>query len=195
MLFLVACIYTQIVWENRKREDVGNRCLVSVDGADFMIAEPSPYWKGYRSHKFKRAALRYEIALGIRNGDIVHIAGPYPAGHWHDLTIFRRLLKWMLDDGERVEADDGYRGDDKCKVPANRARPEEAKALAARVRKRHETVNKRMKHFGCLKKVFRHGSRKHALCFRAIAVIVQLSLEMGEPLFEVDYDTTNINLE
>ena len=55
----------------------------------------------------------------------------------------------------------------------------------------HETVNKRMKQFGCLKQVFRHAddlAYKHASAFRAVAVITQLSIDDGEPLFSVKYN-------
>lgn len=84
-----------------------------------MIAKPSPYWEDYMSHKFKQAALCYKVGLCIRTGDVVWNVGPYPAGHWHDLTIFRCWLKWILDDGEQVEAELGYREEPCCKMPAN----------------------------------------------------------------------------
>ena len=76
---------------------------------------------------------------------------------------------------------------------SNEHRPERAKMLVSVIRNRQETMNKRFKHFGCMKQVFRHGIEKHAICFRAIAVIVQLSLELNQPLFEIDdYVTTNL---
>lgn len=182
-----------IVWENRKQDDIGNRCLTSVDGSDFPIAEQSPFWPGWKSPKFKGPGLRYELATGCRTGYLHWTNGPYPAGAMHDLTIFRQWLKWELDEGERVEADKGYRGEPCCKTPVDEHRPERAKMLAKVIRNRHETMNKRFKHFGCMKQVFRHGIEKHAICFRAIAVIVQLSLELKEPLFEIDdYDTTTL---
>ena len=34
---------------------------------------------------------------------------------------------------------------------------------------------------------FRHGIEKHADCARACAALAQLSIEHGEPLFEIDY--------
>mmetsp|Transcript_30071 Transcript_30071/g.87946 ORF Transcript_30071/g.87946 Transcript_30071/m.87946 type:complete len:113 (+) Transcript_30071:1597-1935(+) len=111
----------------------------------------------------------------------------------HDLTIFRRWLKWELDEGERVEADRGYRGEPCCKTPVDEHRPERAKMLASVIRNRHETMNKRFKHFGCMKQAFRHGIAKHAVCFRAIAVIVQLSLELNRFLkWMTDYNTMNL---
>ena len=67
--------------------------------------------KLFYSHKFKGPGLRYEVALSIQTGDIVWINGPFPAGAWPDINIFRHGLKWMLKEaGERCEADKGYRG-------------------------------------------------------------------------------------
>ena len=39
------------------------------------------------------------------------IHGPFPPGDWNDLTIFRDGLKHLLQNGERVEADDGYKAE------------------------------------------------------------------------------------
>ena len=54
-------------------------------------------------------------------------------------------------------------------------------------------VNEQMTNFACLKNVFRHGFEKHSLSFWAVAVITQLSLVMGDPLFDCeDYSTTDL---
>ena len=48
-----------------------------------------------------------------------------------------------LDDGERVEADDGYRGCSKyVKCPKNMTSTEVTAEMSSNVRSRHETVNK-----------------------------------------------------
>ena len=54
-------------------------------------------------------------------------------------------------------------------------------------RSRHETVNKRLKQFGILKNVYRHKLNKHQVVFSAVAVIVQLEIQNGMPLFHVKY--------
>ena len=59
--------------------------------------------------------------------------------------------------------------------------------MQQRIRARHETVNKRFKQWGCLQNKFRHDILKHAEVFRAVAVITQIAIETGEPLFEVNY--------
>ena len=56
----------------------------------------------------------------------------------------------------------------------------------ANVRARHETVNSRLKNFEILKQVYRHDLLDHADVFRSVAVLIQLAIENGEPLFQVN---------
>ncbi len=94
------------------KKDNGSACKISVDGTDFRIQDIKPFWKGWFSHKFKGAGLRYEVAVSIQCGDIVWINGPFPAGAWPDLNVFRHSLKAkLIRAGERCEADDGYKGE------------------------------------------------------------------------------------
>jgi hypothetical protein len=166
--------------------------MVSVDGTDFQICQPKPFSKAWYSYKYKKPGLRYEVAISIRNGDIVWINGPYEAGVWPDIEIFRDGIIHYLEVGEQVEADDGYTGEDPehAKTPRGFTNNDERLALQSRVRSRQETVNKCLKQWACLKQIFRHDLEKHSGCFRAVAVITQLSIEHGEPLFGVDYDDT-----
>ena len=59
--------------------------------------------------------------------------------------------------------------------------------MQTRVRSRQETVNKRFKNWGILKQVFRGEIPKHGDAFRAIAVMTQLAIIDGEPLFDCGY--------
>jgi hypothetical protein len=92
-----------------------------------------------------------------------------------------------LDLNERVEADDGYIGEDPVhvKTPSGpRIDTPAEQRYKSTLRMRHETVNKRIKTFGCLStKHFRHDAVFHSGCFRAVAVLIQLSIERGHPLF------------
>lgn len=161
---------------------------MTIDGTDCRIGTPWFRWNGWSSHKFKKkAALRYEVGLGIQSGDIVWIAGPFPAGRYSDITIFRMFLKPLLSDRERVEADSGYNGDPKTVTPENMLRSKRRRERAAMARNRHETVNGRMKNFEALTGIFRHDKVKHGAVFRAVAVITQLSIETEDPLFAVNY--------
>ena len=166
--------------------------MVSVDGTDFEISEPSPFSPSWYSHKFKGPGVRYEVALSINGGDIVHTNGPFPCGSNPDITIFRRLLIYKLEEGEMVEADRGYRGEPtKVRIPVDYATEAEKREKSV-VRSRHETVNARFKSFRVLSDRFRHhisddNMMKHGLVFNAIVVITQLSISNGERLFPVQY--------
>lgn len=177
---------TQIDLDNRKRGDEHNDCMLNVDGTDFeaMIKGTKFY-----SHKFNGSALRYEVATSIKQGDICWINGPYPAGAWNDISIFRDGLMQSLDMGERVEADDGYIAESPLyiKCPSSVANPARRRKLQSRVRSRHETVNARFKQWGALRQRFRHAPGKHGDVFYAVATITQLSIENGMPLFHVEY--------
>ena len=176
----------QIIFENRFKRDVGNDCLMSVDGTDFRIPE---HGRKFFSFKFKKSGLRYEVGLCILTGDIVWINGPYECGLWNDLMIFRNSLLSHLEPNERVEADDGYLGEHlkKVKCPKGFANPPQTKRMQQRVRSRQETINKRFKLWGCLAQTFRHDLDQHGDVFRAVAVICQLTINNGEQLFQVDY--------
>lgn len=143
-------------------------------------------------HKTKHSGVRYEIGICIRTGEIVWVEGPYACGDWPDINIFRRCLIHYLDSGERVESDDGYIGESPlhCKVPSMMGprQSDEYQAMEKRVASRHETCNKRFKHWGCLKSRFRHDTLKHGPCFRSVVVLTQLDIEFGEPLFDTEYD-------
>lgn len=89
--------------------------------------------------------------------------------------------------GEKVEADRGYRGERATiRTPDDVVsfKDRHAKSVA---RARHETVNKRLNQFQCLKQVFRHDRRKHRFCFYAVAALTQLSIENGEVVFQTFY--------
>jgi hypothetical protein len=172
--------------ENRFKLDIANDCLISVDGTDFRIPELG---KKFYSWKYRKSGLRYEVALCILTGDIVWINGPYEAGIWNDISIFRDSLVSNLEPNERVEADDGYLGEhpQHVKCPAGIGNLKITEYMQQRVRNRQETINERFKNFEILKQVFRHDIILHGDVFRAIAVILQLTINAGEILFECGY--------
>lgn len=138
--------------------------------------------KVWYSHKFKGPGVKYEIGLSIRGGDIVWVNGPYPCGMYPDEEIMKLGLLHFLEKDERVEADGGYIGLDPmyCKTPYKMAMTSEETYKRKVVLARHETVNKRLKQWGALARVFRHAVEKHGSFFRAIVVLTQLSIESGE---------------
>jgi hypothetical protein len=192
--FCLLSLHLQIIWENRKKGDTGNDCLVTVDGTDCRVTRQGQggetQAKAFKSHKFNGNGVRYEVCICILTGDIVWVLGPFPCGDWPDIVIFRFALKQMLDEFERVEADDGYVGEDPLHVKAasSAVHDQDAKMryVRGRVRMRQETVNKRLKQFNVLKDIFRHDVEFHGACFRACAVLTQLSINNGNPLFSTD---------
>ena len=164
------------------------RCLVTVDGTDFRIQEPTCFDRKWFSHKFKGPGLRYDVAICIKTGDIVGYHGPFPCGSHNDLTIFRVGLKRNLGGAEKVIADRGYRGDRKVITPYNHKLDVILKQMVVE-RARHETLNGRFKNWNVLKNVYRHNLEKHNLVFRCVIVIEQISMQNGHPPFQItDYN-------
>jgi hypothetical protein len=156
---------------------------VSIDGTDFRIYQWKPFWTGWYSHKFKGPGLGYEVGLNIMTGQIVWIHGPFPCGEWPDLNIFGVGLKALLTKGEKVIADLGYAAEPNHIIPPTG----DMSSIAARVRGRHEHVNKRFKQFQILHRCFHHKVDKHQPVFCAVAVITEVCLENGEPLYQIDF--------
>jgi hypothetical protein len=177
----------QILWEDRYIGDNGSKCLVSVDGTDYAIREPSPFNKKWYSHKMNGPGLRYEIAICIQTGVPVWTNGPYPCGSWPDLRIARHALIDAFDAGEYYIADGGYRDGGQWSVTPT-GRHEFSDRQKGVVRARHETYNKRLKDWGALKQKYRHSLPQHIWVFRSIANIVQVAILNGEPLFQLEYN-------
>ena len=99
-------------------------------------------------------------------------------------------MKGMLEDGERVEADDGYLGENplKCKCPNGVNKDPERAISDQRHRSRHEQFNERIKNWHSMNGKFRHSVEKHGTCFYCIALLTQLAIEHGEEIFSVVYD-------
>lgn len=157
-------------------------CFVSLDGVDFKILEPTPFDKGWYSHKFRSAGLRYEIGLNIRTAHMVWAFGGYPCGAYPDLTLAREAYIHSVRPGERTMADNGYK-DKLFFILPN----EENRTLHKLIMSRHETVNKRLRQFKILKHDFRHELEKHPLVFHAVANLTQLTLKNGQPLFSINF--------
>jgi DDE superfamily endonuclease len=157
---------------------------MTIDGTDFQIQEPIPFSNKWYSHKFGGPALRYELGVAISTGDIVWFNGPFPAGRFNDLRIFRHSLKGYLDPGEKVVADRGYLGDPQIYTP-DYPRNSAHKLTMRRARARHESVNRNLKKWKSLKHVFRHSRNKHGIVFQSVVVLTQIMTENGRPPFQV----------
>lgn len=71
---------------------------VTVDGIDVDIEYPSLFLTHWWSHETNNGGLRYEVAVTLMEGFIVWVIGPYPAGSFPDVKIFRDVMKYELDD-------------------------------------------------------------------------------------------------
>ena len=112
-----------------------------------------------------------------------------------DISVFRSKLKYELAPGERVECDRGYRGEfSKIGLPGECCGHGTHRYKTKQIEHaRHETLNRRLKQFGCLKQQFRHPISKHSTLFFAVVTIVQISLQNGHPLFDIMYEYQTID--
>jgi hypothetical protein len=91
----------------------------------------------------------------------------------------------MLNPGECVIADRGYKGEPRVHTPYHAKDMDHYRAMSV-ARARHETVNGRFKHWNVLRNMYRHDRNNHYMCFGAVAAITQIELQTGMPLFDVD---------
>ena len=89
----------------------------------------------------------------------------------------------LIPANECTEADKGY-----CGEPQTIDLPDEGTAdmilAKKRAHMRHEMCNRQFKNWVCLNSNFRHAISLHHDCMFAIAVLTQLAIENGEPLFD-----------
>jgi muconolactone delta-isomerase len=104
------------------------------------------------------------------------------------------LKQKLLQANEKAQADLGYRGEPKTIWKPNDFDSPAIAKLKKDVRARHEHVNKRLKQFGALNRVFRHELCKHKAVFEACAVLTQMAIADGEPLCQVQYGHLPLHL-
>lgn len=187
----MSCSYHKIKWANRINEfGIRLRESITNDGTDFRcLNQKGPL--SYYSFKFNGPGIRYEVAIGILTGSIVWVSKMYRAAV-HDITIFREnLMGMLLAADEKAVADKGYQGEpDTIDLPDEGSI--EWQQQKNRARARHETCNRRFKTWNVMGMRFRHNIDFHENCFHAVAVITQLQLENGNPLFDIGHVHGNI---
>ena len=122
------------------------------------------YKKAFYSFKFKKMGLRYEVGLCIKTEDIVWWHGPFAPGLYNDDMVFKDARLKSLKKGERAEADAGYKPSAPVANVPNYTVPSR-RYMAAMVRVRHETCNRRFKQWKILKEAYRHGIYDHQAIF------------------------------
>ena len=112
-----------------------------------------------------------------------------------------KKLKNLLQPFEKVMANRLYRYNSKCYTNCNvekylnnskkiRNLEYEAISLASA---RHESINRKMKNFFFLKKVYQNDTNKHHLIFMAVTTLVQLDMVNGNHPFETHEYDVNIS--
>jgi hypothetical protein len=164
---------------------------MTINGTNFRIQQKGAARKGnlFGSHKYMgKSDLRYKLRVDILAGNLVWVKGPYPAGARNDIKNFNNVLSHCLEPGEHVEANNGYVGHtDKIKCPNNDCNPVKNLGMQCMARSCHETLNRHLKNWGILENVYRHDITVHEMVFYACAVITQLTIVNGKPLFKVEY--------
>eukprot|EP00536_Pseudo-nitzschia_multiseries_P000054 jgi/Psemu1/176/gm1.176_g len=172
-------------------------CFISVDGTDCPAYEQWAFSQQMYLHKLNGPGVKYKVGVCLKTGWIVWINGPF-VGSGNDATIYKEGSSTLLHDNEGVEVDQGYKGDDKMKLP-DMGMTSKQRKMKANARAQHERVNDRLKIFNVLTTHFRHVKpnrqgmmQKHGMCFNAVAVITQLKFAIRETTFEdgLDYDVS-----
>ena len=164
--------------------------IISVDCINFGVNEP---WhptlhkmKEYFDRKGGKAGQTYEIALHLWQNRIVWISGPHRPNDGGDRAIFiaQGGLNDRIPNGKKAIADKIYTGLEKIALH-NSLDTEAVRVFKRRARARQESINTRLKSFGCLKQRFQHGIAKQDVVVTAVAVVCQYQLENGSPLFDI----------
>ena len=181
---------TQIKFENRFDNMCPNqKIFVSLDGVDFPINETYPFDKKLYSHKLNGPGIRYDVGICIRTGNIVYWSGGDKAGKYDDLSLARRGICRLLNPGEKVLADKGYRDARYFVYPTN-IRGDNS--LLKKISARHENINARLTCWGVLRNRYR-GDLYHHLClFSAIIEVEQFKLKHGNELQKIRLHNYNI---
>jgi hypothetical protein len=182
-----ALVHHKIRWPSDNYGDL--IWIISVDGTHMRTIEPHakdvPKDTSYFSFKHKCAGFNYEIGLSLHESKLIWFRGPYKAGTWNDVKIFKEkgLGAKLKSLGKMGIGDHGYRGYPKLISTNNSHDSEEVCRFKIRARQRHEQYNRKLKEFECLGQKVRHKKKQLVKCFRAVVVIVEYKMEMGEPLY------------
>jgi hypothetical protein len=167
-------------WENRFDQSVLQHCSSIVDVTRVRIQKPKDNQRLFYSAKDKFHALKFEVVVTISNPRIIWVNGGIP-GSIADITIAREELLGLLDEGEKILADLGYRGrEDSLWTPfLNPQLPKQVEMNHEhnRIRQIVERLNQPLKVFDCLKSIWRHDHLFCTRCFNVIGRLTNLILE------------------
>ena len=69
-------------------------------------------------------------------------------------------------------------------IPDNANNTEHKRTMGV-LRARHETLNGSLTNWGCLWQFYCHSRNKHCMLFQTVAVVAQVNISLGNPLFQV----------
>lgn len=166
--------------------------IITVDCVNFGINEPRHPTLHKDKELFDRkggkggkSGLRYKVALHLWENKIVWFNGPFPPNKGTDAEIYKEKgLLAKMPAGKKAIADKIYIGCDKIALH-NLLDTDDVQQFKGRARARQESINARLKSFGCLKQRFCHGKERHQSFAHAVCVICVGQMENGSPLFAV----------
>ena len=179
----------KIVWPDHWDETF----IGSVDGSHTQTTKlRDPVYrkntKNY-SHKFHSPGRNHEIVLDLWRNCCV-LAKASDPGSVSDITAYHEVLKALVPPGKRLICDKGYithrYGDNHILAFPNSLDSPAVQEFKREARARHKSFNARLKIYKCLSTRFTQGIDKLQMCFDAVVVLVQYSIEdtgpEGEPL-------------
>lgn len=167
-----------------------DRWVMSVDGVHFWIEEPTHPTLSFdtkcHSHKCAHAGLCHELGISLSSNHLVWMNGPFEAGPSDNKTFQKKGLKAKLSEkGKMAMADGGCPGHPTLLSAPNYHDAKPIKLFKSRALKRHKKFNDRIKHFDCSKGHFCHNQDRFQICVKAVCVMCQHKLEMGDPLHDI----------
>jgi len=131
----------------------------------------------FYSGKSKQHSMKYEIAVGLQDGDIKWINGGVP-GSVHDLKLARYgQIKEHLLPHEFILADKAYVGESIFITPIKGTHTKLEEAINMVLNTHREVVEHtfcRIKNFHCLSQRWRHNLTLHPIVFQTICNIVNI---------------------
>ncbi len=152
----------------------------NVDSTCCPITQPAIGQEKFYCVKCCRHVLKYEVVVHRITGLICWVFGGF-GGAVHDLTIARSALVNQLQQGEKIFADKGYRGEN-CFLTPFAGRWDTLSDAERTWNKFHtnmhfehiERVNRRLKIWNCLHTAWRHDLDKHHIVFKIVASITNI---------------------
>jgi DDE superfamily endonuclease len=161
--------------------------LVTVNGTHCCISEPQqdPNTLHF-SHKMKKPAIAYKIAVNTIESKVRWISDPSQAGY-SDLHIFCKEggLKEKIPNGKRIIADNGYHSKDAVISAPNPLDTKEAKQFKSCTWAQHDTLYGQIKTHNIVDQHFQSAHNKHQHIFEAVAIFVQYDMDNGMTFFDI----------